>query len=198
MTSFEVNYPKLEITNEDRIRLIKKGDPVAAPGECILCKGIVGVDGRTLIDFGKNIQLHGRVQFCNLCISPIARIIGFISLESKEYKKLIADYESIVILVTALENEVTRLREYESIVESFRNLGMLGSIITTSVDSNSETVGTSQGSEGDVSGGNKQTKSADSNRAGPSSTDVEYGNEQGPAIVRSFTDIDDISKFTNI
>lgn len=87
--------------------------PILAPGICIVCK-TGSTDERTFIDLGMSFKWYGRMYMCSLCISEIARGIGF------------GDPDKIAAIQTANEilglSNIELRKQFEDLNESHRAL----------------------------------------------------------------------------
>lgn|SRR5678815_4240548 len=199
--TFEVTYPKLETSQNDRVKLVKPGDVVTPPAKCIVCGGIM-TNGKVLIDFGFYIQHYGNVQFCNICFGQAATAFGYIDTESPKYKKLLADTRAVVQQAKDLADENEILRDYERIVETIRDSGSLSNsyIGTVPLGSSSEVTATveipERGARQNI--GIAKNSSNDGTRA--SSAAIKPNTKSGPTHVRSATEFDlsDIGDIGNI
>jgi DNA-directed RNA polymerase subunit RPC12/RpoP len=66
--------------------------PLMAPGVCMLC-GTAGIDNRTFVDFGKQVEWYGAVYLCSECIKEVAIAVGFIPVA--EFDKLLEQLKEI-------------------------------------------------------------------------------------------------------
>lgn len=55
--------------------------PEALPGSCMKCGS---ADRKFFVDTGLNIEFHGAIYFCNLCLEEMAQLAGYLSPESAE------------------------------------------------------------------------------------------------------------------
>lgn len=119
--SYEVKYPKLKIVHEGRIKLLNWGDAYAPPGCCIICR--VNLDqGKYFIDFGMNIEFHGAVYFCNVCVAEAMMVFGYHHESSIEWRGLVMDNFALKKENEELKTENQNLREYENVVNGLSKL----------------------------------------------------------------------------
>lgn len=89
-------------------RVIVVDTPVSSPGTCCLC-GTSGGDGRTFIDFGKQLDWYGAVYFCNFCFMEISEAIGYIPVA--KFTQLHNLYKQLQVNYDQLENKYGKLSD---------------------------------------------------------------------------------------
>lgn len=77
-------------TPQSRIQIVDV--PLLAPGVCFIC-GTAGLDDRTFIDFGRQIDWYGAVYLCSECIKEVAVSIGFIPVA--EFDELYTEFREL-------------------------------------------------------------------------------------------------------
>lgn len=120
-SSFEVTYPKIKVDINGKIKLIRFGDPYAAPGSCIIC-GVTLDQGKYFIDFGMNIEFHGAVYFCNVCIAQAMEVFGYYHESSVEWRRLNMNNVQLSREKEVLENRVRELEGYRNVINDLSNL----------------------------------------------------------------------------
>lgn len=93
-----------ETQTKSRYQKVKK--PVALPGCCFFCSGATGRE--YFIDTARDVEFHGAIYICNLCIEEMAGMLGFITPD-------VAD--KLKIKVGQLESDVFKLTKKEAGLE---------------------------------------------------------------------------------
>lgn len=89
--------------------------PAALPGSCFFC----GSGNREYyIDTHQNVEFHGAMYLCNICVEGIARLVNYLSPD--EYKELLATKQHLETDVFELSKKLSTL---EGVLRDLANAG---------------------------------------------------------------------------
>lgn len=87
-SSYELVYPSAEIDKVGRVQVTRHGDPLSMPGTCVMC-GVDLAPDRPFVDFGYELEYHGRLYFCMICLDEVVRPLGYIKEDDLFVTKLV-------------------------------------------------------------------------------------------------------------
>lgn len=89
------------------------GSPPALPGSCYKC----GSGSRErYIDLGTNVEFHGAMYLCDLCVEEMGTLIGMLSADKT--KSLALKHETAELRIAYLNREVEALKVLSNAVDA--------------------------------------------------------------------------------
>jgi hypothetical protein len=192
---YEPSIPTIRVTKEDRVQIIRHGDPCALPGVCIICKNPPDVT-REFIDFGMVMQRYGRIYFCIYCFGQVAIAVGYIKIKGSQLEKAEKYIEQLSVDNTKLKNE---LAEYADFISRLSDLAGRHTVTTGTfvggdlniTEDNKE----SEGAPNSESEADPRVSDSDNNRGEAEDEGInESDSERGSSHIRESSESDEPSE----